>query len=43
MVAAAHAVGPLHLGHVEVPGACAPLRALLLVVLAEVAANGLLQ
>ena len=39
-VAAAHAIGPLHLGHVEVPGACAHLRALLLVVLSEVAAEG---
>ena len=39
-VAAAHAVGHLHLGHVELPGACAQLRELLLVVLSEVAAEG---
>ena len=39
-VATAHAVGHLHLGHVEVPGTCAHLRALLLLVLSEVAAEG---
>ena len=40
MVAVAHAAGHLHLGHVEVPGACVQLREFLLVVLAEVAAEG---
>ena len=38
-VPTAHAVGHLHLRHVEVPGACTQLRGLLLV-LAEVAAEG---
>ena len=39
VVAVAHAVGHLHLGHVEVLGACAQFRGLLLVVLSEVAAE----